>query len=230
MNSKTKETAQKVLAIIVIVAMLVVMGIPLPVVLFFAVVTYLIWRAIQRTEQEDTGKIFEFYVAASEILRDEERRWFGFEIAEVIARGERVLAAMPDAPPLVYFTLGLLYKKAGDYTAAAEHISYVIENDYVEESRRVSPSPELRRYAQILRKLERESSEAPQTIAAIRHLERLRRQRGEVYLQECREMISTTHSLVEPAKPGTELSEPLFPPPPITEVLRDLYEEEKKTA
>ena len=32
--------------------------------------------------------MFDFYIAADAILRDEERRWYGFEIAEVIEHGE----------------------------------------------------------------------------------------------------------------------------------------------
>ena len=94
MSVKGRESAQRLLAIIVIVAMLVVMGIPHSVVVFFAILTYFIWRAVHRSEHQETGRIFEFYIAANDILRDEERRWYGFEIAEVIERGERVLHSM----------------------------------------------------------------------------------------------------------------------------------------
>jgi hypothetical protein len=250
MSGKGRESAQRLLAIIVIVAMLVVMGIPPSVVVFFAIVTYFIWRAVQRSEHQETGRIFEFYISANEILRDEERRWYGFEIAEVIDRGERVLHSMTDPPPLIYFALGALYNYAGDHEAAAEHLSYVVENDLSDERHRLAPTQELRRYVHILRKLEREPAEAPQTMAAIRSLDRARRNRAATLLAESRERLNMSPALSQPtaatdgvlqrAAPGGEQaakkpapsrrSSTHAPPPPIAEVLRDVYEEEKKTA
>src|ERR687883_1651375 len=106
MGNKGKEAGHKVLAIIVILAMLALMGIPAPVIFFFAVVVYFIWRAVERSEQHETRRIFDFYLNAHEILRDDERRWFGYEVREVIEQGESILHMMKDAPPLVYFTLG----------------------------------------------------------------------------------------------------------------------------
>ena len=245
MSHKGRDSAQRLLAIIVIIAMLAVMGIPVSVIVFFAIVTYFIWRAVQRTEHQETGRVFEFYISANDILRDEERRWFGFEIAEVIERGERVLHAMTDPPPLVYFALGALYHHAGDHEAAVEHLSYVIENDLADERHRHAPSPELRRYVHILRKLEREPAEAPQTMAAIRSLERTRRNFGADLLNESRERLNLIPSLAsknaqtdsssqnarQEAKPlVSKPQSALAPPPPIADVLRDVYEEEKKTA
>ena len=118
--TKGQETAQRLIAVVVIMAMLGVMGIPLTVILFFATVVYFVWRAVQRSEQQDVKNIFDFYVAANEILRDDEKRWYGFEISQVIGEGERVLHMMADPPPLVYFALGALYHRAGDHEAAAE--------------------------------------------------------------------------------------------------------------
>jgi tetratricopeptide (TPR) repeat protein len=247
MNSKGKEAAQRLLAILIIMAMLGVMGIPFSVIIFFATVTFFIWRAVQHTEHQETGRIFEFYIAANDVLRDEERHWFGFEIAEVIERGERVLQAMTDPPPLIYFALGALYHKAGDHEAAAEHLSYIVENDLSDERHRLAPSAELRRYVQILRKLEREPAVAPQTMAAIRSLDRARHNRAAFMLAESRERLNLvtalnpssvntsshqTSGVTDPAT-RTETSRRQgahAPPPPIAEVLRDLYEEEKKTA
>lgn len=250
MSSKGRDSAQRLLAIIVIVAMLVVMGIPPSVVIFFAIVTYFIWRAVQRSEHQETGRVFEFYISANDILRDEERRWYGFEIAEVIDRGERVLHSMADPPPLIYFALGALYNYAGDHEAAAEHLSYVVENDLSDERHRLSPSPELRRYVHILRKLEREPAEAPQTMAAIRSLDRARRNRAAILLAESRERLNMIPALASPQQstdnavqrasamnadsnrqpaPGRRQNAHVAPPP-IAEVLRDVYEEEKKTA
>ena len=248
MSSKGRESAQRLLAIIVIIAMLVVMGIPPSVVVFFAIVTYFIWRAIQQSERQDTGRVFEFYIRANDILRDEERRWYGFEIAEVIERGERVLHSMTDPPPLIYYALGALYQQAGDHEAAIEHLAFVVDNEQADERHRFTPSPELRRYVHILRKLEREPTEAPQTMAAIRSLDRARRQHAAELLAQSRERLNAVpaisqtqaapkHSLNESARnaetaPRTATKRPatLVPPPPISDVLRDVYEEEKKTA
>lgn len=249
MNNKGKEAAQRLLAIIIIVAMLGVMGIPFSVIIFFATVTFFIWRAVQHTEHQETGRIFEFYIAANDVIRDEERHWFGFEIAEVIERGEHVLHLMPDPPPLIYFALGALYHKAGDHEAAAEHLSYIVENDLSDERHRVTPSPELRRYVHILRKLEREPGLAPQTMAAIRSLDRARHHRAAFLLAESRERLNaipavnsapslkeasfkTAHGEGDHSNRHETARRPatLAPPPPIAEVLRDLYEEEKKTA
>jgi hypothetical protein len=246
--NKKKESAQRLIAILVIIAMLAVMGIPPSVIIFFSIVTYFIWRAVRHTEHQETGRIFEFYKDANDILREEERRWYGFEVTEVIERGERLLHAMTDPPPLVYFALGALYHYAGYHEAAAEHLSYVVESDQAEERHRVSASPELRRYVQILRKLEREPAEAPQTMAAIRGLERARRTRAAVLLAESREIIRTAPKLAQTQTPAASLEQnappsdvvqrpapvkhpnAYAPPPPIAEVLRDVYEEEKKTA
>ena len=256
MSSKGREAAQRLLAIFVIVAMLGVMGIPFSVIIFFAIVTYFIWRAVQQTERQDTGRVFEFYIRANEILRSEEQRWYGYEIAEVIENGERVLHQMADPPPLVYYALGALYHQAGDHEAAIEHLSYVTENDASDERQRFAPSPELRRYVHVLRKLERDPSEAPQTMAAMRSLERARRHRAAEMLAASRERLQSAPALpaTPPAKhapettrlqalpfaeqaqksannkPPVTLAAAPPTPPPIAEVLRDLYEEEKKTA
>ncbi len=252
MGGKGKETAQRILAILVIVAMLGVMGIPLTVIFFFATVVYFVWRAVQRSEQQDIRSIFEFYIAANEILRDEDRRWYGFEVERVIERGDNILLAMGDAPPLVHFALGALYNRAGKHGSAVEHLSYLTENGGGEEGNIIHPSPELRRYVQVLRRLEREPAEAPQTMAAIRSLDRSRRTRAATMLEESRiglkESIppkpiaasSTPHATQSPRgatlNPVAGVRQPtLMPsaptmPPPIADVLRDVYEEEKKTA
>src|SRR5918999_708348 len=137
--TKGQETAQRLIAVLVIMAMLAVMGIPLTVIVFFATVVFFVWRAVQRSEQQDVKNIFDFYVAANEILRDDEKRWYGFEVNRVIGEGERVLHMMADPPPLVYFTLGALYHRAGDHEAAAEHLAYVLEDDGGDESSRTQP-------------------------------------------------------------------------------------------
>ena len=56
--------------------------------------------------RNETREIFEFYLSANEILRDDERRWYGFEIKEAVHRGESILQRMSGAPPLLHFALG----------------------------------------------------------------------------------------------------------------------------
>jgi len=244
--TKGQETAQRLIAIVVIMAMLGVMGIPLTVIVFFATVVYFVWRAVQRSEQQDVKNIFDFYISANELLRDDEKRWYGFEITQVIGEGERVLHLMPDPPPLVYFTLGALYHRAGDHDTAAEHLAYILEDERGDEHSRTQPSPELRRYVEVLRRIEREPAEAPQTMAAIRSLERARRTRAAAMLDESRARLGAAAPSVAaelPAQNGGEKglhtlqgkrhappSATPSVPPPIAEVLRDVYEEEKKTA
>jgi hypothetical protein len=253
MGSKSKDAWHKILAIIVILAMLALMGIPAPVVFFFAIVVFFIWRAVDRSEQHETRRIFDFYLNANEILREDERRWFGFEIREVIEQGETVLHTMKDAPPLVYFTLGALYHRAEEYAEAAEHLAYVVESEAADERHLNAPSPELRRYVNVLRRLEHEPGDGPQTLAAIRGLERTRRTRAAQMLADARVRLNNTQPAALPhaePQPRAMSSKPLHDatvrlpltasqppapapptmPPPIAEVLRDVYEEEKKTA
>ena len=44
----------------------------------------------RRAQMREIERVFEFYTAADAILREEERRWYGFEIAEVIEAVLRV--------------------------------------------------------------------------------------------------------------------------------------------
>ena len=181
-----KENAQYFLAFGVIATMLMVAQFPLFVIFFFGIFAYFLWKTFSQPSRSGTREIFEFYLSANEILRDDERRWFGFEVQEIIGRGERILQLMNGAPPLVYFTLGALYHEIGDYKSAVNHLAYVVENENADEQTYVYPSPELRNYVKILRKIEREPAEAPQTSAAIRALERARRNRGKTILENSR--------------------------------------------
>lgn len=184
-----KEKGQYVLAFSVIAAMLMVAGFPMFVIFFFGIFAYFLWKTFSSPSRNETREIFEFYLSANDVLRDDERRWFGFETQEVINRGERILRAVNGAPPLVYFTLGALYHKAGDHKSAVNHLAYVLENESAEESTYIYPSPELRNYVKVLRKIEREPAEAPLTSAAVRALERARRNRGKILLEESREQV-----------------------------------------
>jgi hypothetical protein len=181
-----KENSQYALAFGLIGTMLFIAGFPMFVIFFFGIFAYFLWKTFSQPSRNGTREVFEFYLSANEILRDDERRWFGFEVQEVIVRGERILQMMNGAPPLVYFTLGALYNKIGDHKSAVNHLAYVTENEKADESSYIYPSPDLRNYARVLRKIEREPSEAPQTSSAVRALERARRNRGKVILENSR--------------------------------------------
>src|SRR5213079_2027955 len=95
-----KEKGQYTLAFAVVGAMLLLVGFPAFLLAFFGAIGFLIWRLLTAESRNDTRKIFEFYLSASEILRQDERRWFGFEVKESIARGEAIVKTMPTIPPL----------------------------------------------------------------------------------------------------------------------------------
>jgi hypothetical protein len=207
-----RENTQYALAFGVIATMLFAVGFPMFVIFFFGIFAYFLWKTFSTPSHNGTREIFEFYLSANELLRDDERRWFGFEMQEVITRGERILQLMNGAPPLVYFTLGALYNKAGDHKAAINHLAYVVENENSDESNYSYPSPDLRNYVKILRKIEREPAEAPQTSAAIRALERARRNRAKVMLDACRAALKEINkkkreATLEQKKRKAELAE-----------------------
>jgi hypothetical protein len=211
-----KEKGQYFLAFGVIAAMLLVAQIPLFVVLFFGIFAFFLWKIFSSGSRNETREIFEFYLSANEMLRDDERRWYGFELQETIARGEHVLQTMSGAPPLVYFTLGALYHKIGDHKTAVTNFSHVLENENSNEANYVYPTPELRNYVRILRKIEREPAEAPMTSAAIRALERARRNRGKILLEESRKQVEEAgrrkQNAIAEKKPSAGAIEGLFEP------------------
>lgn len=188
-QNSLKEKTQYGLTFGVIAMMLFVAGFPLVVIFFFGIFAYFLWKTFSSTPQTGVRQIFEFYLSASAILREDERRWFGFEVQEVIGQGERILQTMHGAPPLVYFTLGALYNKIGNHESAIKHLSYVVEENHSDESSYIHPSSNLRSYVKILRKIEQEPTEAPQTSAAVRALERSRKNRAHTLLDESRKRI-----------------------------------------
>ena len=97
---------------------------------------------------------------------------------------------MKGAPPLVHFALGALYNKMGDHNAAVNHLSYVVENDKSDERAFIHPSPELQNYVRVLRKIERDPTEAPLTSSAVRALERARKNRASVLLGNSRQVLA----------------------------------------
>jgi hypothetical protein len=87
--TSTGKLTTKVIAIVIIVAILNAVGLSPVVLIFFTGVALIVWLVTRRAQMREVERIFEFYVAADAILREEERRWYGFEIAEVIEHGER---------------------------------------------------------------------------------------------------------------------------------------------
>jgi len=172
--------------------MLVVAGFPAFVVFFFGIFAYFLWKIFTSGSRSETRDIFEFYLAANEMLRHDERKWFGFEIRDVISRGVRIVQSMAPAPPLVHFALGALYNKIGDHKEAVTNLKDALETDQSDEMKLVFPSAELRNYVKVLRKIEREPAEAPMTSAAVRSLERARRLRGRTLLDESRKRLEET--------------------------------------
>jgi len=234
MRPAGKRVAQKAIAMIVIAAMLDLLGLSPALIVFFFIAGFLVWLVVLRSNRRDAREVFEFYLAADEILRNEDRHWYGFEISEVADRGERVLSSMPDPPPLLYFSLGALQHRSGDYESAVENLAQLIEFGLSEEQHRSSPSPALRRYVQTLRNIEREPATAPMVLASVRSLERGRRDRAALLLAESRERLKQNSPETAHPEGTTDLSvralspehSNLSAPRPISEVLHDIYQEE----
>ena len=237
MTSAGKLTT-KAIAVIVIVAMLGAVGFSPVIMVFFFGVILVIWIAARHTQAREVERIFDFYIAADAILREEERRWYGFEIAEVIEQGECLLETMPDAPPLNYYVLGALYHRLGNHQATVEYLSRLVGDDRYDEAHRTAPSPQLRRYVSMLRQIEYHPSSAPQTLAAVRSLERARQKTAGKLLMESRGIlgdmpgpprIEAAEVHETPAEMKFAPSVPLSlisPPPPISKVLHDIYPDE----
>lgn len=181
-----KEKAQYAGAFGIIGLMLWAAGFPVFLLFFVSVLSFFIWKVFSSEGRNETRRIFEFYLSANEILREDDRRWYGFEIQETIAKGETIVRSMSAAPPLVSFGLGALYQKLDDHSSAVKYLSQVIEENAVNETAIVYPSKDLREYVRMLRKIERAPAEAPLTSSAIRSLERARKNRGKKLLEESR--------------------------------------------
>jgi len=234
----------KVIAIIVIAAMLNAVGLSPVIMVFITGVVLVVWLFDRRAQMREVERIFEFYIAADAILREEERRWYGFEIAEVIEHGESLLEMMPDPPPLNYYALAALYQRLGNHQATVEYLSRLMDDESYDEAHRTTPSTQLRRYVMMLRRIEYHPSTAPQTLAAIRSLERGRQRHAGRMLLESRGVIDTEKAKAPPEKPAPETKEPhremifspsvplgeISAPPPISKVLHDVYQDETRAS
>jgi tetratricopeptide (TPR) repeat protein len=222
--------------------MLNAVGFPPVIMVLITGTVLVVWLCARRAQSREVERIFDFYIAADAILREEERRWYGFEIAEVIEHGESLLEIMPDPPPLNYYALGALYQRLGNHEAAVECLSRLNEDEYCDETHRIAPSSQLRRYVSLLRRIEYQPSIAPQTLSSIRSLERARQRNAQKMLSESRDIVETqkrtskeeTHlpEAIEPRddvsfKSSSTLGE-MAAPPPISKVLHDVYQEETR--
>ena len=235
----TGKLTTKAIAVIVVVAMLNAVGFPPVIMVLITSAVLVVWLFVRRAQAREVERIFDFYIAADAILRDEERRWYGFEIAEVIEHGESLLEIMPDPPPLNYYALGALYHRLGNHQATVEYLSRVTEDDRNDETHRTAASPQLRRYVMMLRRIEYHPASAPQTLAAIRGLERARQRHAAKILLESRGVIEVEKSNAKPEQQVSEAPEemsfaPSLPlsaisaPPPISKVLHDVYHDETR--
>jgi len=188
--SQIKEKGQYAFVFSVIALMLYAVGFPTFLLVFVGALTLFIWKVFSVESRNETRRVFEFYLTANEILREDDRRWYGFEIHETIQRGEQIVRSMSAAPPLVHFALGALYQKLDDHSAAEKHLSRVVEQSDTGETSIVFPTRELREYVRMLRKIERAPAEAPVTASAVRSLERARKNKGKSFLEYSRSQLA----------------------------------------
>ncbi len=215
---------------------------PLVIVAFVAF-GLLVYLALRIRANRRTKVVFGFYGAANEILLNGERSRYHFEIAKVIKTGESVVKLMPDSPPLARFSLGALYHSIGDHNAAAEQLGFAAEEEVLKDSRHLAPSRQLRRYVERLRKIERRPRRHARLNAAIANLEMMHRERGARLLAESQQQLKRMVEAYE-GELSTQARSPrkdvaisssrslksITAPPPISEVLNDIYQEDRKTS
>ena len=238
MVSGARTLATRVIAVVIIVALLDAVGVPPMIMMMVTGAVMMVWLFTRHAQSREVEKLFDFYIAADSILREEDRRWYAFEISEVIADGERSLDSMTDPPPLHLFVLGSLYHRLGDYKSAVEYFSRLVEDENTDELQRANPSPQLRRYVSTLRRIEEEPSLAPQSLVAVRNLERARRKHARDLLLESRDRLAGDEQIEElvtaicetktnaAEKAQQSASTPLVAPPPISEVLHNVYDDQ----
>src|SRR4029453_11327940 len=95
----------------------------------------------------------------------------------------------------------------GNHQATVEYLSRLTEDDSYDEAHRTSPSPQLRRYVMMLRRIEYHPSSAPQTLAAIRSLERARQRHAARILLESRTAVEAQQLEAKPEKQVSEVKE-----------------------
>jgi len=220
------------------IGVLVLIGVTPVVIASILAAGLLIVLAVRRATKRDTEVIFAFYVAADEVLGDSDSKRYRFEVADVIQAGEKIVRSFPDPPPLGTFALGALYNLIDDHNAVVEYLGIAAEEEVLKESAHASPSRKLRRYVKRLRQIERFPERWPKLYAAISSLERLHQERGARMLassqQHLKKMIEAyENGGLAPASSRLPVSDfasrslrSINPPPPISEVLNDVYQEE----
>ena len=237
MNSSNKKLVQKSISVVIIMAILQVVAGVSPILILFATgVVFLVLLVNRRSQNRQVEEIFNFYVAAEAILRDDERRWYAFEVVEVIDDGERVFGCMTDCPTLHLFALGALYQRIGKHEATAEYLGRVLEDELYDERRNTRPSTQLRQYVSMLRRLEANPAIAPEKLAAVRSLERMRRRQASRLLQESRAVQTTVKEepAVQPESAKAvaasyQDSGVVTARPPISEVVHDVSQDDTST-
>jgi hypothetical protein len=92
-----------------------------------------------------------------------------------------------------------------------------VESDSADEKSFLHPSPALRSYVRVLRKIEREPGDAPMTSAAVRALERARKLRAKSLLEESRAALEESSRVaVAEVAPG---------PQPMLEAVKSVTDE-----
>ena len=242
-----KRVVQGVVVICVLAGMLVLVGLKLiglaPVIVVALVgAGAMVALGIRRWQRRQTEVIFGFYVTANEVLQDNERRRrYHFEIAEAIKAGEKVVSSMPDPPPLSSFALGALYHAVGNQNGAVQHLALAAEEELLKDSPHIPPSRQLRRYVRRLRQIERRPTRWPAINEAIKNLERLHHERAALLLARNQNQLKRIVEAYEVEKPlqltppptGARISasrslRSVKSPPPISEVLNDIYQEESE--
>ena len=225
-----KKFVQKVIAVVVIVTLLYGAGVTPVAMLFVSGIIFVVFMVSRRAQNREVERIFDFYLAAEAILRDQERRWYGFALAEVIENGEDILDSLPDPPPLHLFTLGALHNLLENHNATSAYLSRLVDDEYSEERYQKIPSSQLRRYVTLLRRIEAEPSLAPQTLGAVRSLERMRRRLASTMLAESRRALkietASVPQLQERPNCVIEPSLSNIPRPSIQELLNDIYHDD----
>jgi len=239
MNRDNGKLAQKIVAAVLVAAMLAAVRVPTIVIVGIVAAGVLIMIALQRSQRRKTDLVFAFYIAADEVLCDEERR-YRFEVADAIKAGEKVMSLLPDPPPLSSFALGALYYSVDDHNAAIEHLGLAAEEQILKDSIHKKPSRQLRRYVARLRQIERAPQRFARVNAAIHNLERLHRETGARLLAESQRHLkrlveayandtAQQNKLPQPdggmISPARQLNS-ITAPPPISQVLNDVYQEE----
>jgi hypothetical protein len=136
-----------------------------------------------------------------------------------------------------------LYHSVGNQNGAVQHLALAAAEEAMKESPHVAPSRQLQRYVRRLRQIERRPARWPKMHAAIRNLERMHRERAahllvqnQVQLKrmvEDYELGKFLQPALEPTGNRISIDRPLRSiksPRPISEVLNDVYQEDRTTS